>query len=168
MYRLNNTDLNWDKMLAMIVYKNIFPRDFSDLQLAKGYVHELFENKPILIKRTLKDLNDQKQKLVDNIDRIKNETLISIEELDDAYNAKYERIPKSRYSSSGFTEEGDRLYKEYISEKELRRKAIQDKQDEKLPEYEKELAEKERKIVVTKTKLLSELATRDNLDTIKY
>ena len=28
MNRLNNTDLSWDKMLAMIVYKNVFPRDF--------------------------------------------------------------------------------------------------------------------------------------------
>lgn len=43
MNRLNNTELNWDKMLAMIVYKNIFPRDFCNLQLGKGYVHELFE-----------------------------------------------------------------------------------------------------------------------------
>ena len=34
--RLNNTDLNWDKMLAIIVYKNIFPRDFCDLQLNRG------------------------------------------------------------------------------------------------------------------------------------
>lgn len=40
MHRLDNTDLNWNKMLAMIVYKNLFPRDFSNLQLAKGYVHE--------------------------------------------------------------------------------------------------------------------------------
>lgn len=45
MYRLNNTDLNWNKMLAIIVYKNIFPRDFCNLQLGKGYVHELFEQK---------------------------------------------------------------------------------------------------------------------------
>lgn len=28
MNRLNNTDLSWDKMLAMIVYKNVFPRIF--------------------------------------------------------------------------------------------------------------------------------------------
>lgn len=31
--------LNPDKMLAMIVYKNLFPRDFVDLQKKKGYVH---------------------------------------------------------------------------------------------------------------------------------
>ena len=33
---------NCNKMLAMITYKNIFPKDFSDLQLGRGYVFELF------------------------------------------------------------------------------------------------------------------------------
>ena len=30
-HRLDTTDLDWNKMLAMITYKNLFPRDFSDL-----------------------------------------------------------------------------------------------------------------------------------------
>ena len=37
--------LNPDKMLAMIVYKNLFPRDFVDLQKKKGYVHFLLSKK---------------------------------------------------------------------------------------------------------------------------
>ena len=48
MHRLNNTDLNWNKMIAIIVYKNIFPRDFCNLQLGKGYVYELFGQKEIV------------------------------------------------------------------------------------------------------------------------
>ena len=35
-----------------------------------------------------------------------------------------------------------------------------------MPEYEKKLAEKEKEIVITKTKLLSELITRENLDDV--
>ena len=61
MYRLNNTDLNWNKMLAIIVYKNIFPRDFCNLQLGKGYVHELFEQKENLSKETIGKLEEEKQ-----------------------------------------------------------------------------------------------------------
>lgn len=166
MYRLNNTDLNWDKMLAIIVYKNIFPRDFCDLQLAKGYVHELFENKPSLFKSSLKDLNDQKQKMVEEIDRIKSETLNSIEELNDAYNVKYSRLPKQPYNNSRLSAEGEKQKIILEQEKELRSKAIQDKLEERLPEHEKELAELEREIVITKTKLLSELVTRNNLDAV--
>lgn len=163
MNRLNNTELSWNKMLAIIVYKNIFPRDFSDLQLARGYVHELFENKSNLVKKSLDFLNNQKQEMTETIERIKSETLTSIQELIDAYEAKFNRLPRNRYSS-GYTEEGDKQQKEYIREKEIRSKAIQDKLDERLPEYELKLVEIEKKIVITKTKLLSELITRDNLD----
>ena len=41
MYRLNNTDLNWNKMLAIIVYKNIFPRDFCNLQLGNSFIRDI-------------------------------------------------------------------------------------------------------------------------------
>lgn len=41
-HRLDITDLDWNKMLAMITYKNLFPRDFSDLQLDRGFVYSLF------------------------------------------------------------------------------------------------------------------------------
>ena len=34
--RLNITELDCNKMLAMIAYKNLFPRDFADLQLNQG------------------------------------------------------------------------------------------------------------------------------------
>ena len=33
--RLNTTELDYNKMLAIITYKNLFPRDYSDLQLNK-------------------------------------------------------------------------------------------------------------------------------------
>lgn len=40
--RLNTTELDYNKMLALITYKNLFPRDFSDLQLNRGFVYSLF------------------------------------------------------------------------------------------------------------------------------
>ena len=43
--RLNITDLNYNKMLAIITYKNLFPRDFADLQLNRGFVYTLFNKK---------------------------------------------------------------------------------------------------------------------------
>ena len=42
--QLDLTELDYNKMLAIITYKNLFPRDFSDLQLNKGFVYALFEN----------------------------------------------------------------------------------------------------------------------------
>ena len=40
--RLNITELDCNKMLAIVAYKNLFPRDFADLQLNQGFVYALF------------------------------------------------------------------------------------------------------------------------------
>lgn len=33
-------ELNWNTLLALITYKNLFPKDFGELQLRRGYVYE--------------------------------------------------------------------------------------------------------------------------------
>lgn len=37
--QINSIELDYNKMLALITYKNLFPRDFSELQLNKGFVY---------------------------------------------------------------------------------------------------------------------------------
>lgn len=105
MYRLNNTDLNWNKMLAIIVYKNIFPRDFCNLQLGKGYVHELFEQKENLSKETIGKLEEEKQLIQEKITYINKENLTDVQELNDAYEAKYNRLPRDSWYNQ-LTQEG--------------------------------------------------------------
>ncbi|AIW33233.1 NTPase [Bacillus subtilis] len=41
--KLSAIDLDANKLLAMIIYKNIYPVDFSKLQYNKGLVYELFQ-----------------------------------------------------------------------------------------------------------------------------
>ena len=43
--RLNTIELDYNKMPAIIAYKNLFPRDFSDLQLNQGFIYTLFSKK---------------------------------------------------------------------------------------------------------------------------
>ena len=57
--RLNITELDCNKMLAMIAYKNLFPRDFADLQLNQGFVYTLFDSKDSFIAGEVKRLNEQ-------------------------------------------------------------------------------------------------------------
>ena len=57
--RLNITELDCNKMLAIIAYKNLFPRDFADLQLNQGFVYTLFNSKELFIAAETKKLNDQ-------------------------------------------------------------------------------------------------------------
>ena len=61
--RLNFIDLNPEKLLALITYKNIYPHDFGKLQNNLGYVHAVFDHKPNLIKSQLSALEDEKNEL---------------------------------------------------------------------------------------------------------
>lgn len=61
--RLNTTSLNCDKMLAMITYKNIFPRDFCNLQLKRGFVFEVFSQKGSYIEKEISNLTKQIESL---------------------------------------------------------------------------------------------------------
>lgn len=56
--RIRTISQNADKLLAMIVYKNLFPKDFGLLQLGQGYVYALFNNKAQFIHK----VNAEKEK----------------------------------------------------------------------------------------------------------
>ena len=59
--RLNITELDCNKMLAIIAFKNLFPRDFADLQLNQGFVYTLFDSKELFIKSNGLKMNILKQ-----------------------------------------------------------------------------------------------------------
>ena len=54
--RLNITELDCNKMLAIIAYKNLFPRDFADLQLNQGFVYTLFCKKDNFIEDEITEM----------------------------------------------------------------------------------------------------------------
>ena len=56
----NELGLNANKMFAMMTYKNLFPLDFTLLQMNQGFVFYIFNNKPLHIK-------NEKDKLLANI-----------------------------------------------------------------------------------------------------
>lgn len=43
--KLNNKELDNDKLFAMIIYKNLFPEDYVNTQLNRGYVSDILEQK---------------------------------------------------------------------------------------------------------------------------
>jgi hypothetical protein len=160
--RLNTTDLDCNKMMAMIAYKNLFPRDFSDLQLAKGFIHELFAQKQRLIEETLSSTENRKKELCERIESIKKEALITQQELDDAYTAKNASLKKDYYGN--FTPESQKLKIQYDSELTKRKQAVQDIVDDNRLKLEAELSDINQDMALTRIKLLKELITRDNID----
>ncbi|EIW15711.1 MULTISPECIES: hypothetical protein [Pelosinus] len=83
--RIQSTELNCNKLLAIIAYKNLFPRDFSDLQLGQGFVHCLFNNKPNFIHNEMKRLELSIIEKQGMIEATENELLNDIDELDAVY-----------------------------------------------------------------------------------
>ena len=60
--------LNYTKLLAMIVYKNYYPKDFADLHRRKGKVYTCISMKGDFVKQILEDLYKEKETL-DNIEK---------------------------------------------------------------------------------------------------
>ena len=151
--KLNTTELNPNKMLAMIVYKNLFPQDFSDLQLNKGLVFALFDKKNDVIQSEVNHLENEVLEIKEDIDKVKNECLVSIQELDVVYKAK-----RTGYYSSLSSEE-QKCYEE-------RKNVINNKLNNQIPVLEEKISELQKQILELQHKTLSQLITRENEERI--
>lgn len=73
--------LELKKLLAIILYKNIYPEDFSLLHQNKGIVHDVFANKKELVAINKKEFYDKILNIDKCIESQHNESLTSIREL---------------------------------------------------------------------------------------
>lgn len=161
-HRINNTDLDWNKMMAMVTYKNLFPRDFSDLQLAKGFVFTLFEQKPLLIKKALETAEEKKKDFSERIQRANDEILVSEEEVDDVYKAKKQRLDDAyRYNNTeAYRKQSEKDKAAYIARKQI----VEDCKTINRQKLESQLTKAKREIVLIKAKQMKDLLTRENID----
>jgi hypothetical protein len=165
--KLNTTELDSNKMLAMIAYKNLFPRDFSELQLNQGMVFTLFEKKDDFIKTEIDRLNELVVNLKKDIEFTKEEHLSSIQELDDVYNAKRSRVQNNNnWNYHQQQQQRQDFEREYNENYPNRKKAIENKLNNRLPFLEEELSRLEQEIISIQTKQLNEIITRENIDVI--
>lgn len=80
-HNLLDKKLKKDKLLAMILYKNLYPTDFSLLHQNKGVVYETFMSSPKIRSEIREDDSDRLKEIDSEIQGISEETLRSIEEL---------------------------------------------------------------------------------------
>lgn len=155
--RLNTTELNCNKMLAIIAYKNLFPRDFADLQLNRGFVYSLFNSKEIFISEEKENLDNQISEKIHEIEMAQNEHIKTIGELDVIFDNKK---PVNYYGHKGNLSEEDQL--EYSE----RKKAIENKINNQIPALQEEKTLLEQRIIFLYNEKLQDLITRDNIDEI--
>lgn len=81
-------DLKDEQMLAMIIYKNLYPNDFAAIQNEEGLIKQAFEDKYKFVSEEKSILQLKIDKISNDITNYKQETLKSIKEIKIAMLAK--------------------------------------------------------------------------------
>ena len=152
--RISTTEQNANKLIALIVYKNIFPRDFSDLQLNKGFVSNLFAKKDLFVTNEKQGIQKQITVLENRIEFINNEVLESESEVD----LVYTNPPKSDYYNN--------TQKKYISERDSRKQAIRERADNTIDKIKGEITNLKQQRQFLQNKKLCQIINRGNIETI--
>ena len=160
--RLKKIDLDPNRMLALVTYKNLFPRDFADFQLNKGFVHAIFSNKEKFCCKEIERINNEIQELEERIKNSEDELAVSLEELDDIRAAKYERADDGIYWHNI-----DKTFLKWEKEQlPIRKKAVEDRAIDTQQLLEKQLKELKKQKKRISGRSISQIINRDNIDMI--
>ena len=94
-----NQQLDMNKLLAIIVYKNLFPKDFTDLSENRGELFETINNKNKYIEDAVSEINKQINLLKDRIKIAEEQFNLSITELRIIYNCKVAEKTDSNFTA---------------------------------------------------------------------
>lgn len=146
--QIGTTDQDHNKLLAMIVYKNIFPRDFAETQLNKGFVSTLFNSRENIINNEVDNINKRINELEEKISECNKEHLENVKELGMIYY-------KTSYHGGRIA---DTSHTEYI-----RRKEILDLiENDQISEFKKEVSQLESEKLEIRNKKVHQLISRKN------
>ena len=79
--KLESDSLEKEKLFSMIVYKNLFPDDFSNLSNNKGLIYGVLSKKDELINSKIKSIDEQISNIKNKLEEIDSEQIKSIDEL---------------------------------------------------------------------------------------
>ena len=160
--KLDQIELKSNNLFALMVYKNLFPKDFANLQLCEGFVYYLFINKNKLIEKIIIDTQESIEKLTQQIKKIDSEHLEKVNELDIIDKVKNPNSNTYRKFSSPLG------YSEYIKWKEndyaRRKKFIEQKNEYDIQKLENAIVCYKQSIEKVKNQSLSDLLDRKNID----
>jgi len=186
----NNLQRNRNHQLAIIIYKNLFPRDFEQLQRGAGYVYSLFAARETLLANQRAGLEEEAQQIKQRLEQAQQEHLHSIDELNALFlptsstiyainnsspNAALSRTEfiknllaarTTAYHNGRYTESVDinslRTQMESDSEYQRRKKTIEDQDGRHSRRLKSRLDEIDQELHRLNTQKLSELMTDDD------
>lgn len=93
-----NSKLKKDNLLAIIIYKNLCPKDFELIYEGKGPVHDTFAKEPEFKKKYKDELKQKIDEIETKIKKVKEERLNSVNELNSiVVSAAIKVVPAGRY-----------------------------------------------------------------------
>ncbi|EPE4171408.1 hypothetical protein ACSILQ_000839 [Yersinia enterocolitica] len=157
--KLNTTELDCNKMLAIVSYKNIFPRDFSDLQINQGMVFTIFNERESIVSDEIKNLQEKIKNKENDINTIQNEMLKSVEEV----NVLYDHERKNYNQNTHY-------YRNEIADVERRRESrkenVTNKTNDRIDVVNEDLFRLRNELIYVKNKKIKDIITRENIDEI--
>ena len=160
--KLNSIELDVNKLFAIVVYKNIFPKDFADLQLNQGFVHTLFESKGRLTAERVTAINEEISLIEERISYYEREHLESQAELDLIKTNKQNDASRYYQGHSKWRE-----YQEWLQDVYAKRKqALEDRKEGNISELRKQIEHKKEEISVVENLQLADLLNRKNIDDV--
>ena len=78
-------ELDPEKLLAIITYKNIFPSDFEKMHSGNSELQKIFDKRQEIINKKKENISDQIDEIEDELESIQNEEKVSIDELREQY-----------------------------------------------------------------------------------
>jgi hypothetical protein len=149
--RLSTTDQDKNKMLAIITYKNLFPKDFADLQLRQGFVYELFIHKDNVKKNEIERIEKEIASIKTKIETAQKEHLKNEQEL---------KILYQHYRQ--FSSRNTNYNEEYAD----RGEAIVNSSEEQQDKLHSQVTELGNERLAVSNGHLKDIITRENIDKI--
>ncbi len=159
--KLGSIEIKCNKMLGIIIYKNLFPRDFSALHLNQGFIYSLFGGKEKIIQDEIKRINKKINILKDKIEEIKSEVL-------EREDLEYIKIKKQQdlNNYSSYNRESREEYKWINEEYPKRIELLEILKNGKIDKIQEEISSLESHKNKVLNRNLKEIITRENIDEI--
>lgn len=156
--RIGTTEQDANKLLAIIIYKNLFPRDFSDLQLNKGFVYQVFADKQNYIETEVVRLQSEIDSITTKIQTINSDCMKSATEIDRLYEHR-------AYQNSDYY--GNKSIKpEFNQEKQKRKELLKLNQEAGIEQLHQHQSEIKNQMAALQEQKLADIINKENIDSI--
>jgi hypothetical protein len=164
--RLNITELDCNKMLAIIAYKNLFPRDFGDLQLNQGMVYAIFNLKEQLIEDQIVEIKKSIKEKEKKIASLENLHIKSRDELNVILAHKYLKNYNWKNYDENQLEEFVSNHLNGNNEYSFRQQELTTFLNTNFSEVKKEISKLNQELITIKNNRIHQIFTRYNINKI--